>query len=84
MATIGYARVLSREQHLDMQLAALRQKSCNTIFQEKESGIRQHPELGECLSYLRGGDILVVYKFDRLGRSLKNLWRYSKTYVIWV
>lgn len=73
MANIGYARVSSREQHLDMQLAALREKGCATIFQEKVSGIRQRPELEKCLSYLRDGDTLVVYKFDRLGRSLKNL-----------
>lgn len=73
MANIGYARVSSREQHLDMQLAALKEKGCNTIFQEKVSGIRQRPELEKCLSYLRDGDTLVVYKFDRLGRSLKNL-----------
>ena len=73
MANIGYARVSSREQHLDMQLTALRDKGCQTIFQEKVSGIRQRPELEKCLSFLREGDTLVVYKFDRLGRSLKNL-----------
>ncbi len=73
MTNIGYARVSSREQHLDMQLAALREKGCAIIFQEKVSGIRQRPELEKCLSYLRDGDTLVVYKFDRLGRSLKNL-----------
>ena len=73
MANIGYARVSSREQHLDMQLTALRDKGCQTIFQEKVSGIRQRPELEQCLSFLREGDTLVVYKFDRLGRSLKNL-----------
>ena len=73
MVNIGYARVSSREQHLDMQLTALRDKGCQTIFQEKVSGIRQRPELEKCLSFLREGDTLVVYKFDRLGRSLKNL-----------
>ena len=73
MANIGYARVSSREQHLDMQLMALRAKGCQIIFQEQVSGIRQRPELEKCLSFLREGDTLVVYKFDRLGRSLKNL-----------
>ena len=51
MANIGYARVSSREQHLDMQLTALRDKGCQTIFQEKVSGIRQRPELEKCLSF---------------------------------
>lgn len=73
MANIGYARVSSREQHLDMQLTALMEKGCDIIFQEKVSGIRHRPELEKCLSYLRKGDTLVVFKFDRLGRSLKNL-----------
>ena len=73
MANIGYARVSSREQHLDMQLTALMEKGCEIIFQEKVSGIRHRPELEKCLSYLRKGDTLVVFKFDRLGRSLKNL-----------
>lgn len=73
MERVGYARVSSREQHLDMQLTALRENGCTTIFQEKASGVRERPELERCLQYLREGDTLVVYKFDRLGRSLKNL-----------
>lgn len=74
MVKVGYARVSSREQHLDLQLTALKKEGCDKIFQEKVSGIiRKRPALEECLRYLREGDILVVYKFDRLGRSLKNL-----------
>lgn len=73
MAVIGYARVSTRDQHLDMQEAALRKVGCSRIFEEKASGVRQRPVLGECMAYLREGDTLVVYKFDRIGRSLKDL-----------
>lgn len=60
-------------QHLDLQIDALMKKGCDTIFQEKVSNMRQRPELDRYLSYLRKGDTLVIYKFDRLGCSLKNL-----------
>lgn len=73
MAKIGYARVSTREQNLDMQLSALHGAGCEQIFQEKASGVRGRPELERCLQMLRPGDTLVVYKLDRLGRSLKNL-----------
>ena len=52
-------------QHLDLQIDALMKKGCDTIFQEKVSNMRQRPELDRCLSYLRKGDTLVIYKFDR-------------------
>ena len=71
---IGYARVSTREQHLDMQLEALRAAGCEKIFSEKMTGRQQNrPELDACLNFLREGDTLVVYKLDRLGRSLKNI-----------
>lgn len=71
---IGYARVSTREQNLDMQLEALQSSGCTRIFTEKISGtIARRPELEECLNHLREGDTLVVYKLDRLGRTLKNL-----------
>ena len=73
MATIGYARVSTRDQHLDMQEAALKKVGCNPIFTEKASGVRKRPVLQQCMAYLREGDTLVVYKFDRIGRSLKDL-----------
>ena len=71
---IGYARVSTKEQHLDMQLEALKAAGCEKIFSEKMTGRQQNrPELDACLSFLREGDTLVVYKLDRLGRSLKNI-----------
>lgn len=73
MAKIGYARVSTTGQHLDMQLAALEKAGCTKIFTEKVSGVRERPVLKECLGYLREGDTFVVYKFDRIGRSLKDL-----------
>ena len=70
----GYARVSTKEQHLDMQLEALKAAGCEKIFSEKMTGRQQNrPELDACLSFLREGDTLVVYKLDRLGRSLKNI-----------
>lgn len=73
MAVIGYARVSTRDQHLDLQEAALKKAGCEFIYTEKVSGVRKRPVLQECMSYLRKGDTLVVYKFDRIGRSLKDL-----------
>ena len=70
---IGYARVSTTGQNLDMQLDSLRKASCEKIFTEKESGVKERPVLNELLSYIRQGDELVVYKLDRLGRSLKDL-----------
>lgn len=73
MAIVGYARVSTRDQHLDLQEAALKKVGCECIYTEKVSGVRQRPVLKECMAYLRKGDTLVVYKFDRIGRSLKDL-----------
>lgn len=73
MAKIGYARVSTRDQNLDLQLVALKKAGCERVYSEKKSGLKQRPELAEAMKYLRAGDILVVYKFDRLGRSMKDL-----------
>ena len=73
MAKIGYARVSTKDQNLDLQLEALKEVGCEKVFSEKKSGLRERPQLEAALAYLRPGDIFVVYKFDRIGRSLKDL-----------
>lgn len=71
---IGYARVSTQDQNPDLQLDALRASGCEKIFHEKVSGrFRSRPELDSCLRTLRKGDILVVWRLDRLGRSLQDL-----------
>lgn len=73
-ALVGYARVSTRDQHLDRQLAALDDAGCFRVFADKLSGRNvDRPELSACLDYLRPGDILVVTSLDRLGRSLDDL-----------
>lgn len=71
---IGYARVSTTDQKLELQLDALQKSGCEEIFQEKMTGKnKERPELSLCLKTLRKGDILVVWKLDRLARSLKDL-----------
>jgi len=73
-ALIGYARVSTRDQRLDRQLAALNGAGCLRVFADKLSGRNvDRPELLACLDYLRPGDVLVVASLDRLGRSLDDL-----------
>lgn len=70
---IGYARVSTREQNLDMQIDALMKAGCEKIFSEKKSGKDDHRvQLQACMNYLRSGDTLVVYNLSRLSRSLKK------------
>jgi DNA invertase Pin-like site-specific DNA recombinase len=71
---IGYARVSTDEQNLDLQLSALKQAGCEQIYTDKVSGTKaERKGLTEALSYLRQGDTLVVWRLDRLGRSLRHL-----------
>ncbi|WP_374091084.1 recombinase family protein [Methylomicrobium lacus] len=71
---VGYARVSTQDQNPDLQLDALKVAGCEKMFVEKASGAqRDRPELLAALDYLRAGDCLVVWKLDRLARSLKQL-----------
>ena len=71
---IGYARVSTSEQNLDLQVDALKTAGCEKIFTEKESGASvERQGLNEAISFARKGDVLVVWKLDRLGRSIKHL-----------
>jgi len=71
---LGYARVSTDDQNLDLQLNDLNREGCAQIFTDKLSGARDdRPELERCLNRLRKGDTLIVWKLDRLGRSLPHL-----------
>ena len=71
---IGYARVSTEDQKLDLQRDALAAAGCDKIFDEKVSGAGAPlPARAELLDYARRGDIAVVWKLDRLGRSLRDL-----------
>lgn len=73
---IGYARVSTEDQSLDLQLDALKADGCETIYQEHASGkSTARLELESCLRALRAGDSLVVWRLDRLGRNLTDLVR---------
>jgi DNA invertase Pin-like site-specific DNA recombinase len=70
----GYSRISTSDQNLDLQTDALIKEGCGQIFSDTASGAKTNrPGLEEALSFLRGGDTLVVWKLDRLGRPLKHL-----------
>src|SRR3984893_9857477 len=71
---IGYARVSTAEQNLDLQTDALNRAGCEKLFTDKAGGARaERPGLDQALAHLRKGDTLVVWKLDRLGRSIRHL-----------
>jgi DNA invertase Pin-like site-specific DNA recombinase len=71
---VGYCRVSSDDQNLDLQRDALKEAGCSVVYEEYASGKNDdRPELKHCLKALRCGDTLVVWRLDRLGRSLKDL-----------
>lgn len=70
---IGYARVSTQDQNLELQREALTQAGCERIFEDRASGSRTDREgLARAMDMLRSGDTLVVWKLDRLGRSVKK------------
>ena len=71
---VGYARVSTEDQKLDLQLDALKAAGCEKVFSDQVSGAAAAKAgLDEALAYLRSGDTLVVWKLDRLGRTVKGL-----------
>tara|TARA_R110002074_G_scaffold398641_1_gene590759 strand:- start:658 stop:1209 length:552 start_codon:yes stop_codon:yes gene_type:complete len=78
MAKVGYARVSSVGQSLDVQREKL--EGCDKLFEEKRSGITDaRPQLKECLNYVRDGDQLIVTRIDRLARSTLHLCQIAET-----
>lgn len=81
MPRVGYARVSSTGQSLEVQLEKLNQVSCDRIYQEKRSGrTADRPEFQSCMNYLREGDTLIITRLDRLARSVVHLAQLAKRF----
>ena len=77
---VGYARVSTKEQNYEMQIQALENAGCEKIYSEKESGSTDdRRELKKALNFLREGDTLIVWKLDRLGRSVSQSSRFLES-----
>ncbi|WP_281631029.1 recombinase family protein [Diaphorobacter sp. LR2014-1] len=72
MTVWGYARVSTLEQNTAAQMAAFRRAGIDRVIQEKRSAVKDRPELEKLLARLQAGDVLVVYKLDRLARSVSH------------
>lgn len=70
---IGYVRVSTKEQNLDLQVGALKRAGVEKIFEEKMSAIKERPQLDKMLEFCRTGDTVVVWKMDRIARNLGHL-----------
>jgi DNA invertase Pin-like site-specific DNA recombinase len=71
---IGYARVSTKDQSLDIQIKALQRAGCKQIYQEKVSGVgRTRPEFEKMMQQIRKDDVLIIWRLDRLARSTKVL-----------
>lgn len=71
----GYARVSTDKQTTALQLDALTEVGCDVVYKDKASGVRTRPQLEKALAALEPGDMLVIWRLDRLGRSLPDLLR---------
>lgn len=81
MPRVGYARVSSTGQSLEVQLEKLNQEKCDRIYQEKRSGrTADRPEFLSCMNYLREGDTLIITRLDRLARSVVHLAQLAKRF----
>ena len=71
---VGYARVSTIDQNLDLELSALKEAGCENLYQDQMSGTKSNrPGLGMALEILKKNDTLVVWKLDRLGCTVKGL-----------
>lgn len=77
MALIGYARVSSEDQSLEVQIKQLTDAGCELVFAEKKSGTGtlERAELARCLQYVRNGDVLMVTRIDRMARSMRDFFK---------